>query len=262
MAARIDRVTVIGMGPLLVPLLTMWHELAGHALACVAQGGHVATLGAFYVKCDELTGWPYRRMAMAGAGMDLALAMLAHALWRRAGTPLWRLLLFYVWLSKAFVAFGYLLFSGLSGFGDFSPVDGATAGLGPIWLIRLIMIVVGAGGYALLVRKGIAALASMIGNDAAALPARRTAALWFYASAGLAAVLVGLFNPVGIVIIIMSAAASSLGGLAGFIALGRNRATGAVALDFVVGRSWPMLAAGAAVAMAFAAVLGPSLQFG
>ena len=41
---------------LLMPLLTMWHEIGGHAAACAVQGGHGATIGAFYVDCTGLAG--------------------------------------------------------------------------------------------------------------------------------------------------------------------------------------------------------------
>src|SRR3569623_1239246 len=45
---RIDLATIIGLGMQLKPVLTMWHEIGGHAAACAVLGGHVATIGAFY----------------------------------------------------------------------------------------------------------------------------------------------------------------------------------------------------------------------
>ncbi len=52
MRRHIDKLTMVGWGMLLMPLLTMWHEIGGHAAFCAAQGGHVTTIGAFYVECD------------------------------------------------------------------------------------------------------------------------------------------------------------------------------------------------------------------
>lgn len=37
MAQRVDLATVIGWGMLLMPLLTMWHEIGGHAAACAVS---------------------------------------------------------------------------------------------------------------------------------------------------------------------------------------------------------------------------------
>jgi hypothetical protein len=42
----IDRWTLVGLALLLLPLLTMAHELLGHAVACVATGHQPSELGA------------------------------------------------------------------------------------------------------------------------------------------------------------------------------------------------------------------------
>lgn len=125
---RVAWPTVIGLGLLLVPLTTMWHEIGGHALTCAVQGGHVAAIGAFYVNCGGVTGARAVAVAIAGAGIDAALAAMAYALWRRASVDLARLVLWYLWVDKGLVAAGYLCFSGVSGFGDLAP--GAQGGLG------------------------------------------------------------------------------------------------------------------------------------
>jgi len=59
---------------------------------------------------------------------------------------------------------------------------------------------------------------------------------------------------------ILSAAASSFGGNAGFISIGFARPSGTDERGLVVGRNWGILAAGVLVAGAFA-VLGPSMRF-
>lgn len=69
--ATIDSVTLAGLVLLLTPLMTTLHELAGHAMVCVATG-HVPTrLGAYYVECAAATGMDGRWVAMAGTGMDV-----------------------------------------------------------------------------------------------------------------------------------------------------------------------------------------------
>jgi len=74
-------------------------------------------------------------------------------------------------------------------------------------------------------------------------------------------VLVGLLNPVGIFITIMSAAASSFGGLAGFISIGYAAPGADAPRAFRIARNWPVIVLGALVLLGFALVLGPSRSF-
>ncbi|MDH7970617.1 hypothetical protein QH494_00320 [Sphingomonas sp. AR_OL41] len=259
---RIDIATVVGLGMLLMPLLTMWHEIGGHAAACAVQGGKVATIGAFYVDCDGLEGLPRVVVAIAGVAVDCVLALLAFALWRGARSDLARLVLWLTWVTKAFVAAGYFCFSGATGVGDLGPGDGG--GIGPLplpFLWRAGELVIGIAAYVLLVRAAIRTLTAMLGDSPATVPARRTIAHGYYATIGCAAVLVGLLNPLGIFITIMSAAASSFGGNAGMISVGFTVPSGATTKPFVIARNWPIIVAGAVVLAGFGLVLGPSEHF-
>lgn len=118
-------------------------------------------------------------------------------------------------------------------------------------------IVVGVLVYILLVRAGIRALNDMLGSGAQTRPARRRIAHSFYLASGLGAALVGLLNPVGWFITIMSAAASSLGGLAGFISVGFAARGPDAPKVFVIQRSWTVIAVGALTLLIFALILGP-----
>ncbi|MFA5962946.1 MAG: hypothetical protein WC804_02905 [Sphingomonas sp.] len=256
---RIDIATIVGLGMLLMPLLTMWHEIGGHAAACAVQGGRVTTIGAFYVECDGLAGAPRVLVACAGVGVDSILALLAFRLWRRAKGDLARLSLWLVWVTKAFVAAGYFCFSGATGVGDLGP--GADGGIGPLplpYLWRAGELALGIAVYVLLVRAAIRTLTEMLGDGAATALARRIIAHGYYVTIGCAAVLVGLLNPKGIFITIMSAAASSFGGNAGMISVGFTVPHGRTTKRFVIARSWPIIVAGAVMLTAFALVLGPS----
>jgi len=262
-AQRVDLVTIIGLGMVLMPVLTMWHEIGGHAAACAVQGGHVATIGAFYVDCQGLAGAARLLVSCAGVMVDSLLALLAFALWRRARGDLARLTLWLVWVTKAFVAAGYFCFSGATGVGDLGP--GIGGGIGPLplpYLWRVVELAVGILAYVMLVRAAIRTLTAMLGNSAATGPTRRAVAHGYYATIGVAAVLVGLLNPIGIFITIMSAAASSFGGNAGMISVGFAVPGGSTTKPFVVGRNWAIVAVGAVVLAGFALILGPSKHFG
>lgn len=263
MKPRADLVTIVGLGMLLMPLLTMWHEIGGHAAFCAIQGGHVSTIGAFYVECEGLTGARRVLMSCAGVLVNTALALAAYSVWQRSRSDFARLVLWLIWISEAFVAAGYLCFSGATGFGDLAP-GSVNDGLGSVPLPMLWRggeLILGIALYVIIVKAGIRSLAAMLGNGQQTRIARRVIAHGYYATAGVAALITGLLNPVGAVITIMSAAASSFGGLAGFISLGFATRPDGEARAFAIDRSWPVFIAGVGVLLAFAWFLGPSLKF-
>jgi hypothetical protein len=259
---RIDPVTIIGLGLILMPVLTMWHEIGGHASACLLTGGTIRTIGAFYVDCDSATLLTKRIVAWAGVSIDSALAVVAWPLWRRARGDMARLVLWLIAVSKGFVAAGYFFFSGISGVGDLGP---SLEGIGPMAhpvLWRITIGLLGALVYWRLVVLGIRTLTAMLGDGAATNASRKRIAHVYYGTIGCAAVLVGLLNPVGLFITILSAAASSFGGNAGFISIGYAGGRGETVKPFVVPRYWGVLAVGVVATLGFAIVLGPSITPG
>ncbi|MEO5494989.1 MAG: hypothetical protein ABIR08_13295 [Sphingomonas sp.] len=255
---RADYLTIAGWGL----LLTMWHEIGGHAAVCALQGGHVTTIGAFYVDCDGLSGFGNIFVACAGVFVNIILAVALYFLWRRAVNDTARIILWLVWVSEAFVASGYFLFSGVTGFGDLGIGEGGSLSTFEMtWPAQIVEIVIGLASYILLVRAAIGALNSMIGNGPETRRTRRVIAHVYYASAGAAAVLVGLLNPLGIVITVMSAAASSFGGLAGFISIGYAVGNEGEAKPVALRRNLAVVGAGVVVLAAFALILGPSVNY-
>jgi hypothetical protein len=261
---QVDVVTVIGLALLLMPLLTMTHEIGGHAAMCVATGGRLVELGAFYVNCDSPDDAARRLVAVAGIVVDAGLGGLAFLVWRKLlKSDLARLTGWYVWLSLTFSAAGYFLFSGVSGIGDLGP-DG-DGGIGPLpypWAWRVLFALGGGLAYWHLVKVGMKTLNSMIGQGPDTQSARRTAGHGFYAALCVAAVLASLPNPVGLFVTLASAIAASFGGKAGLISIGyATHETGEARL-LVIRRSWLLLAIGLAASLTFAAVLGLTLRFG
>jgi hypothetical protein len=258
----IDRLSVIGLALIMMPLMTMWHEIGGHAAACAAFGGRVVAIGAFYADCDGLSGLPRIVMSCAGVAVNALLAVVAYLLWRRANGDWARLVLWLLFLSQGFVASGYFAFSGIIGVGDLAP--GADGGLGPVaypLAVRIAEALFGIVIYSRLIRLGINSLGDMLGRSPATAPARRTLCHTFYLTCGVAAVVVGLFNPLGLFILLASAAASSFGGLAGFISIGFSVPHGDGQRGFVIERKSWIVGLGAVVTIGFAALLGPSMRF-
>lgn len=258
---RIDVLTIIGLGAILMPLTTMWHEIGGHAAACLLVGGRPSEIGAFYVDCVGDGGWGRIIVACAGVTVDAMAAVAAWALWRRARSDLGRLVLWYIWIGKGLVAAGYFCFSAISGLGDLGP--GLHGGIGPlpmplVW--RAGFLLVGGAVYWQLVSVGIRALTVMLGDSAETGQARRRIAHVYYGTVGIVALAVGLLNPIGVFITILSAAASSFGGHAGLISIGFATPHGTDRHPYVIRRHYGILIAGAITSVAFAVVLGPTLH--
>ena len=258
--ARVDMWTLAGLALLLLPLLTMAHELGGHALACVASGHLPTELGAYYIECPGTGEVSRRLVAMAGTGMDVLLAMLALFAWRRAKRSLPQLTWWIVFTVKGMVAGGYWMFSGVSNLGDWGPDVGG--GIGPLpwpWLWRVLMFAVGLCVYIAVVRRAIRMLREMLGGGELAGRTQWRIAMTVYVVGGVSAVLVSLFNPLGIAITLMSAVASSFGGTAGLFNVAYARPGEQPSRDFAIGRHYILVAAGLLMTLSFAAVLGPTI---
>ncbi|MBB5716390.1 hypothetical protein [Sphingomonas aerophila] len=258
---RVDWLTMAGLGALLMPLLTMWHELGGHAAACVMEAGRVVEIGAFYVDCSIPAGWSRFVVDVAGVAVNVVLSLLAFLLWQRTRSDVARLVLWLVWVSEAFVAAGYFCFSGATGLGDLGTgTDGALSGLHAPFAWQAGVLLVGLIAYVVIVRAAISGLDDLLGTGPATRPARKRIAHTYYAAAGAGAVLVGLFNPVGLFVTIASAAASSFGGLAGFISIGFAARGPDAPRPVTLRRNWAVIAAGVVALALFARVLGPSIR--
>src|SRR5207244_4165978 len=120
-------------------------------------------------------------VACAGVAMNALLALLAFLLWRKARGDAARLVLWLVWVSEAFVASGYFLFSGVSGVGDLgTTADGALHGVSAPLALRVAEVVIGGLCYFVLVRTAIRTLTAMLGTGAVTGTARRAIAHVYY----------------------------------------------------------------------------------
>ena len=262
-ARHFDWLTVASIAALAYVLSTALHEHGGHAAACVALGGRVSAFGAYYVDCDyrTMSSIGVKWVALAGPLASLASGFVFTWALRKAGSPLARLLCWALASVGLMTAFGYMLFSAVADIGDLGTgPDGALHGVAMPWLWRIAM---GGGGYWLYDRSvvwSMRRLAELCGGFDERPRRVARIALTCYLAGGATGVLIGLFNPLGIVIVLTSALASSLGGTSGF-AWGpyRTRVGAGDVAATAFPRSWPWIVVSLALVLAYGVVFGPSI---
>jgi hypothetical protein len=161
-------------------------------------------------------------------------------------------------------ATGYLLFSGFTGLGDFGTSrEGALYLATPEWLWRLTLVLLGGAGYALVIYLSLGRMDQIIDGEGTERVRRaHKLALTSYVSGGLMSVLIGLLNPHGFIIVLISAAASSLGGTSGLAWMMQllNRTRPSLAAPLRLDRSWGWVITGFTVTAIYALILGPTLR--
>ena len=237
------------------------HEGIGHGGVCVLTGGQPLVLSTVHFECSMDT----RLVAAGGTLANLifgALFLIAtRALRQRAP---WR---YFFWLLMTFNLFdagGYFLFSGIGNFGDWAAV---VAGWQPVWAWRAGLIALGTVTYFLLfVPLCLRELRPFLGKDAAIRVRRaRRLTLTPYLTAGILSCVAGALNPVGPVLILLSAAAASFGGksaLAWMWTLLRSPLIPSTDFQMPeIERSRGWMIAAVILAIVFIAGLGPGVKF-
>jgi hypothetical protein len=203
--------TLIAFGVLAYIISNILHEGIGHGGAAWLSGAHTITVTSTYMDAAV----DNRSIQGAGTLMNLlggALGLAALRQMRTAGTSL-RL---FVWSITAFnllLGTGYFLFSGIAGIGDWADW---MKGLSPIWAWRAGFTLLGAVSYyaaaVLLARE----LVKIIGTGTSPRRMLRMM-LAIYFAGGFTACAAGVRNPLGWKLVLISAAASSLGGASGLL---------------------------------------------
>ncbi|MDP9159935.1 MAG: hypothetical protein M3O09_06860 [Acidobacteriota bacterium] len=257
-----DPLTVGSIGILAYMLGNILHEGVGHGGACILSGAVPLVLSSVHFECSQ-----EGRLVMAGGTlMNLLAGAVFFALGRFTGHRYPRLKYFF-WISMTvnlFTGTGYFLFSGIGGIGDWGEF---IHGLGPQWLWRIGLTIVGAVAYLLVARISLLELRPLIGGYKEQRYARavRLSAIPYFAG-GFLMCIAATLNPIGLVLILISAAASTFGGTSGlmwttdWLNRGKMIPYGPWAEPMPVRRNWPLIVATSAVALAFVAVLGPSIR--
>lgn len=265
--ARVDVPTVIAISALAYTLANIVHEGLGHGGTCVLVGARPTVLNAIFFEYDDqaATLVQQRWISAGGSIANVLVGLPILRVAKREGLPaLWR---YFLWLFAAvnlLTAFGYLLFSGIAGIGDWARV---VQELGPPWLLRGGMAIVGAALYFIVApRLLMPPLDPFLGTDPAARAAcARLLCLTPYLAGGVSLVVAGILNPYGLRVVLISAVAAGFGGtslLAWYPATPRTPAEGTPAVPLAIERSWVWIAASVVVLTIFVVVLGPGLRLG
>lgn len=259
----ISRWTLIAIAVVAYAVSNLAHEGLGHGGTCVLVGGTPLSLSAVSFECDksQLTDAAARWVSAGGTLVNLLLAAVAWGFGRKArgwSGPA-RLFVWLLFSINALQAAGYWLFSGVANVGDWTVVvDGSVLG-------RVVLAGIGGVAYCGAIALSLRWLNELVGAD----DQRITRACRFtvipYVTGAVLYVAAGVFNPVGWLLVVISAAAASLGGtsaLAWMYNLLRNPKRAPSDLPAItLPTSTPWVATGAVVAVLFIAVLGPSIRF-
>jgi len=260
-ASQPDLLTVAAIAVVAAVISNVIHEGLGHGGMCVATGGQPLALSTVHFECSVDT-------RLVAAGGTLANIMFGALFWiagravkQRAS---WR---FFFWLLMTFNLFdagGYFLFSGIGNFGDWAAV---VAGWQPAWAWRVGLIALGVVTYFLwFVPFCLRELRPFLGRDVRVRVQRaRRLTLVPYLTAGVLSCVAGALNPVGPLLILVSAAASSFGGHSGLawmwtLLQGPRIPSSELQLPEIERRRGWMVAA-VILAVAFIAGLGPGVKF-
>jgi hypothetical protein len=259
-----DLPTVIAIALIAYAASNVLHEAVGHGGACLAFGGKALVLSTVHFECggQALSALALRGIAAAGTIVNFfvgALALVAL----KAADPLHKPhAAYFLWLFTTLNLLsgaGYFLFSGVGDIGDWADVAHGTM---PPIVWRPAMSIFGGALYFLLARQSAKWLGPLAGSGKLAMRRSKLLTVPAYIAGGLLCCVAGLFNPVGPVLIAISAAASSFGGASGLLWLAQflrrdERSTPAGQLN----RSYAWIAAGCVVSLIFVSVLGPSIHF-
>ena len=260
-ATKPDLLTIAAIAIVATVIADFIHEGLGHGGMCVATGGRPLVLSTVHFECSADAGL----VAAGGTFANLIFGVLfwaaAHAVKRSAS---WR---YFFWLLMTFNLFhggGYFLFSGIGNIGDWTAV---VAGWQPAWAWRAGLAALGIITYFFIfVPLSLRELRPFLGKDAK-IRVRRARQLTVtpYLIAGVLACIAGALNPIGPLLILISAAAASFGGNSGLAWMWKllygPRIPSSEFQMPEIGRSRGWTIAAAVLAIGFIAGLGPGVKF-
>src|SRR3989442_4826890 len=192
--------TVVAIAAVAYVCASILHEGIGHGGACVLTGGKPVAISTVHFECDHegrlvAAGGTIVNFA-AGLVCWLGLRIVSHATRLR----------YFLWLSMTInflQAGGYFLFSGVGNIGDWAVV---IQGFQPAWLWRVGLTMLGVGSYLIFVWIALLEMRPFLGQaEPERLQRAKKLTLVPYFTGGILSCVAGLFNPVGMILVAISA---------------------------------------------------------
>jgi hypothetical protein len=210
-----DTVTIIAIAVVAAAITDVLHELVGHGGACVLTGAQPILFSTVHFECSTETSF----LAAGGTIVNLIAGAVCFVLARATRGPRLR---YFLWITMVFNlldAGGYWLYSGVGNIGDWSYF---IHDWHPAWAFRVGLTVLGLVSYYLFVVLSARELRPWLAMEEAERR-RRTRKLTFlpYFTNGILLTVAGLFNPIGMMLVAISAMAASFGGTSGLLWMGQ-----------------------------------------
>ncbi len=205
-----DLPTIIAISIVAFALANVLHEGLGHGGACMLTGGQPRVISSVHFDCSL----DNRFISAAGTLVNFVAGFLSWV-WLRAVNRRRQHLRYFLWLFMTInllQAAGYFMFSGVGNIGDWSDV---ILGLSPAWLWRVGLTLLGAVSYTLLGWLALLQLRTFLGAGEIRRGGAKDLTIAPYLTGGILYTVAGMFNPVGMILVGISAAAASFGGTSG-----------------------------------------------
>jgi hypothetical protein len=249
-----SRATIVSMAVVAEGLSTLLHEGVGHGVTAWLRGAVPTELTSNHLS----TLHPDRWVDAGGTLVNLAAGALALLAARAAGNQTDRgaNLRYFLWFLAAknlFAGTGYFMFSGIFGFGDWQQViDGWPHQAA--W--RTGMTLFGIASYALVARLLAVGVRPFVGrrgeyNTIGRLP---------YVASCLFSCAAGVFDPLGVKLLLVSTIPAAFGGSSGLLWLDSLMPRAKVDAPLVVRRSPAWWIAAAIFGLAYIVLLGRGIQ--
>jgi hypothetical protein len=259
-ATKPDLLTIAAIAIVATVIGDLIHEGLGHGGLCIATRGRVLVLSTVHLECSADT-------RLVAAGGTLANLIFGALSWAAAGavkeSASWRYFFWLLMTLNLFDAGGYFLFSGMGNIGDWAAV---VAGWEPAWAWRTGLAALGIVSYFFLfVPLSLRELRPFLGKDTSTRVWRaRHLTLVPYLTAGILSCVAGALNPVGPLLILISAAAASFGGHSGLAwmwsLLHHPRIPSSEFQMPEIAQNWGWITAAVVLAILFIAGLGPGVK--
>jgi len=259
----IDWLTVVAIASIAISFNVAFHE-GVHALTCLAVGGRPQEYSALYASCDNSTVLQGRIVAGSAPTLNLIagtlLWIILHNL--RKQTPETWLFLWLFMLMNWFYGACYFIFSGIVNIGDWAVV---IDGWEPIWLWRVLIMIIGTLFYIVFVRLTFQEFGKMIGGaaDEQILRAKKICTL-SYTTSFVVVLMAGFFCPYGLLGLPVTAGLTAvLGALSPLIWMMRwfQKFVKPASEPLEIHRKWQWLVASVIVVFTYAFILGRTLYF-